>query len=88
MASVKPQVHSEFIYTSTGGNYHFGYNGQRKFVVKESQGQLVAPLILYTLHSGKFDSGFVNGELQPGFYSNLAAGDTIALMEFMIYFEK
>ena len=87
MVSIKPQVDSEFIYTSTGG-YHFGYNGQRKFVVKESRGQLVAPLILYTLHAGKFENGFVNNELQPDFYSNLAASDTVALMEFVIFFEK
>jgi hypothetical protein len=88
MVRMKPEVHTEFIHSSSGGNYSFGFTGRRKYVLKESHGKLVAPLILYTRHSGKFESGFVNNVLQRDFYSSLAAGDTLSLMEFQIHFEK
>jgi len=88
MVSMKPDVHAEFIHSSRGGNYSFGFTGRGKYVLKESHGKLVAPLILYTRHSEKFESGFVNNVLQRDFYSSLAAGDTLSLMEFHLHFEK
>jgi hypothetical protein len=88
MARVKPDVFSEYVYSSIAGNYIFAYSGRRKFVFQESGGQLVAPVILYNLHSKNFDGGFVNNTLQPDFYSILADGDTVALMEYQILYEK
>ena len=88
MCRVKPEVHSEFLYSSTGGNYRFGFTGRRKYVLQESDGRLVAPLILYNLHSKNFESGFVNNFLQPDFYSILTAGDTVTLREYQLLFEK
>jgi hypothetical protein len=76
------------VYSSIAGNYIFAYTGRRKFVFQEAGGQLVAPLILYNLHSKNFDGGFVNNTLQPDFYSTLAEGDTVALMEYQILYEK
>jgi len=88
MVRMKPEVHNEFIRSSKGGNYSFGFKGRRKYVLKESHGKLVAPLIFYTRHSEKFESGFVNNVLQSNFYSSLAEGDTLSLMEFQIHFQK
>ena len=88
MARVKPDVLSEYVYSSIAGNYIFAYSGRRKFVFQESGGQLVAPVILYNLHSKNFDGGFVNNTLQPDFYSILTEGDTVALMEYQILYEK
>ncbi|HEX6893494.1 MAG TPA: hypothetical protein VF141_22435 [Chryseolinea sp.] len=88
LVRLKPEVHTEFIQSSSGGNYSFGFTGRRKYVLKESYGKLIAPLILYTRHSEKFESGFVNNVLQRDFYSNLDPGDTLSVMEFQIHFEK
>jgi len=88
LVRVKPEVHSEFIYSSTRGDYYFGFWGQRKYVFNESHGQLVAPMILYIKHSVNYYSGFENNFLQPDFYSNLAVGDTVTLMESVILLEK
>lgn len=88
LVMMKPEVQHEFIQSSKGGNYTFGFTGRRKYVLKESHGKLVAPLILYTLHSGKFENGFVNSVLHDNFYSSLAAGDTLSLMEFQVFFEN
>lgn len=87
LSRTKPEVRSEFVNTSANG-YSFGFTGRQQYLLKESDGKLAAPLILYTAHAGKFDNGFVNNELQPDFYSNLAAGDTVSLREFMVYYEK
>lgn len=88
LATSKPEVESEFIFSSDRGYYSFGFIGRRKYVLSESNGQLVAPLILYTQHSTRYALGYVNDFLQPDFYSNLAVGDTVTLMEYTIHFEK
>lgn len=91
LSRVKPEVHSEFIYSSTGGNYYFGYRGKRKFVLRKGpDGKIVAPMIWYTRHSANMNrySGNLNNMLQSDFYRNLVAGDTLTLMEFNILFEK
>jgi hypothetical protein len=88
MSRQKPEVHSESLYSSTGGNYNFSFTGRSKYVLKESSGKLVAPLILYNLHSKNFVSGFVNNLLSADFYSILGTGDTIAIKEYQFLFEK
>jgi len=88
LAKVKPEVNSEYIYSSVGGNYNFGFSGRRKYVLQESQGKLVAPMIIYNRHSANFESWFVNSLLQTDFFSGIATGDTVALMEYQILFEK
>jgi hypothetical protein len=88
MVQMKPAIHNEFIQSSSGGNYNFGFRGRRKFVLRETLGKLVAPLIVYTRHSEKFESGFVNNLLQKDFYTSLVAGDTLSIMEFQVLFER
>ena len=88
MSSLKPRVLSEFPNSSTGGNYSFGFSGLQRYVFKESDGKLVAPLILYNLHAKNFSAGFVNNILKPDFYTNLTAGDTVALREYELIFEN
>ena len=88
LGKTKPEVISESIYSSVRGNYNFGYMGREKYVFTETQGQLIAPMILYSMHSGYFDTGFVNDLLQPDFYTKLATGDTVTIMEFKVLFEK
>lgn len=88
MSRLKPEVHSEFLQSSTGGNYNFSFTGRSKYILKESDGKLVAPLILYNLHARNFVSSFINNLLSAGFYSTLAAGDTVALKEYQLVFEK
>ncbi len=92
ISQVKPEIYSEYLYSSTRGDYYFGFVGKRKFVFTKSGQQLVAPIIQFTQHYGSVFNvttrGFVNNVLQPDFYTYLAIGDTVTLMESLIRYDK
>ena len=92
---VKPEIYSEYLTSSTRGDYYFGVSLKRKFVFTKSGQQLVAPIIQFGRHligpDGVYTGtyfGIANNVLQPDFYKNLAVGDTVTLVESLMRFEK
>lgn len=89
IAEIKPEVYSEYLISSTRGFYQFGYTGREKFILERSGGQLAAPFIFFTLHRQPQEYRLnVNNILQEDFYKNISAGDTIALKEYLVLYEK
>jgi len=85
----KPEVYSEFLVSSTRGDYQFGYITREKFILKKTVGQLVAPFILFTLHRNQLQYwGYVNNILQDDFYKKISAADTLTLKEYLILYKK
>jgi hypothetical protein len=86
---IKALIYSEFIVSSTRGDYLFGFNGSIKHVFMKNGGDVVAPVIMYYRHSpAQVESGYTNNVLQPAFYKNLASGDTIAIIESRVLYER
>lgn len=88
LGRVKPDVQSEFLYSSVMGHYYFGFIGRTKFVFQKSRGGLVAPFIQFTVRSGVHERGFLNNVTQPDFFRMLVEGDTITILESVILFKK
>ncbi len=90
LGQIKPEVFSEFINSSTGGFYLFGYRAKEKFIFTEVDGQIAAPLIQYSLYktNGLEHRSSTNNLLQPDFYKSLGSGDTVSIREAVILFQK
>lgn len=89
IGQVKPEVFSEYLISSTGGYYVFGYSYKPKFILNQSGSQLVAPVIQFAEHSTNTYFGKrVNNTLQSDFYKNLPVADTLTLREYLIIYEK
>lgn len=89
LAQIKPEVYSEYLISSTRGFYQFGYTGREKFILDRSTGKLAAPFIFFTLHRLQQEYRLnVNNNLQEDFYKNISVGDTIALKEYLVLYEK
>lgn len=86
---VKPEVFYEYLQSSVRGNYEFGYAFRNNFVLKETSGQLVAPVLLFNHHrlTGSF-FGFLNNDLQADFINWFANGDTVVLKQYQITYKK
>ena len=86
---VKPEVYSEYLVSSTRGDYIFGYTGKEKYVLQESNGQLVAPEILFMQHHLLvYYNGRANNILQNDFYKNIPTGDTVSIQGYLLLYEK
>lgn len=89
IGQVKPEVFSEYLISSMGGYYIFGYSYKPKFILIQSGSQLVAPFIQFAEHGmNTFFGKRVNNILQSDFYKSLPAGDTLTLHEYLIFYEK
>lgn len=89
MGLIKPEVYSEYIYSSTGGNYLFGYTAKEKFVFTEYEKQLSAPVILFKLRKdGVSQYDYTNNILPTNFYKTLQTGDTLSIWECSILYQK
>jgi hypothetical protein len=91
ISKFKPEIISEHLYSSTGGNYYFSYYGADNYVLhKTLSGQVTAPLIQYSLHQkDRYPLYFhINNVLDPEFYRNIPEGDTVSLMEGRIFLRK
>lgn len=89
IGQVKPEVFSEYLISSTGGYYVFGYSYKPKFILKQSGSQLVAPVIQFAEHNTNTYFGkWVNNSLQGDFYKSLLVGDTLTLRQYLIIYEK
>lgn len=89
ISQVKPEVYNEYLISSTGGNYQFGYTGREKFILDRYKGKLVAPFIIFTLHGPQqWYTLFVNNVLQGDFYRNILKGDTITIQEYLVLYDR
>jgi hypothetical protein len=88
LRQVKPEVFSEYISSSVQGFYAFGYTGKEKYVFKQKGERLTAPLVQFINHSNRYNNGYVNTPLKPDFYKHLSKGDTVALQEAEILYQK
>jgi hypothetical protein len=92
IGQLKPEVFSEKLVSSTGGNYLFNYMIRDKFVFRSFDEQLAAPVVGFGLHSRgdqyMSQSGRINNIVQPDFYESLVAGDTVTIQEFLIKYKK
>ena len=86
----KTEVASEWIRSSVRGDYIFGYLGKSKAVVDKSGDKLVLPFLFIRQRRGGFIRGayMENNLLQPDFYKNIMAGDTIVIMEAKVFYSK
>ena len=89
MQQIKPEVFTEYVYSSVQGYYLFGFTGREKFVLRGSGDKLMAPIIQFFRHSARFNSnGYVNNLLQPDFYKHITTGDTVTLQQGSILYQK
>lgn len=90
IGNIKPEVYTEYLISSVRGLYVFGYTAREKFVLKESHGQLVAPLIQFIQHRNdvQLNIGYVNNILLNDFYKMISTDDTVTIMEYQILYEK
>ena len=89
IGQVKPEVYSEYLISSTRGNYQFGYTAREKFIFHNSGGQLVAPFIIFMRHREQVEYwGYMNNILQNDFFKKLSTTDTLTLKEYLILYEK
>jgi hypothetical protein len=89
----KPELFSEYLVSSTRGEYIFGYSAREKFILNISGGLILAPLILYRFYpsgqnSGVYYNGYINNILQNDFYKNIEVDDTVTIQEYMVLYEK
>ena len=89
IGQVKPEVYSEYLISSTRGNYLFGYTGKEKYVLQESNGQLVAPEIIFIQHHlPGYYNGRANNIFQNDFYKSIPTGDTVSIQGYFLLYEK
>jgi hypothetical protein len=86
IGEVKPEVYSEYLISSTRGSYVFGYRAREKFVLLQSEGQILAPFIGFKQHIGGGPGipMYINNNLQTDFYKNIESGDTVTLKEYFL----
>lgn len=87
----KPEIFSEYLYSSTRGSYLFGFAAREKFVLKHNGAHLSAPIIMFTWYNpvaNSFFRAFINNTLESDFYRKLEEKDTVSLREYQLLFEK
>lgn len=87
----RPVISDEYILSSTGGFYQFGYVCRPKYVLTQaSNGKVAAPVVAFFQHKSNGDNYAVyfNGSLQQGFYEQIPSGDTVSLQEFQLIFNN
>jgi hypothetical protein len=87
---VKPEILYEYLESSVRGNYQFGYAFRPIFVLKETSGQFVAPIQLFSHYRGtyNFSLGFQNNDLQIDFTNWFENQDTVVLKQYQITYKK
>lgn len=91
LGKIKSDIAYEYIYSSTGGNYLFGYTGRQRSVLQKVGDQWGLPIINYSIHQDKTGysfNGWRNNVLQADFYKHIVAGDTVAIRESVILFDN
>jgi hypothetical protein len=91
LGSVKDEVFSESIRSSTAGHYLFNFTIRKKFVLRKENGKLTAPFILYLIRGEANDytaMGNLNNVPEAEFYMNLGEGEILTMMESQIVLEE
>jgi hypothetical protein len=91
IGQIKPDVLTEYLVSSTRGNYQFGYTAGFKYVLERKGEKIFAPLIQFLTHHDLLNqgsSGYVNNMLQEDFYKKLIVGDTVALRQYRVLYTK
>ena len=90
LGQFKPEIFLEYLVTSTGGRYLFGYKARTRYVFTQAKNKLSAPIIFYKHYRNSqfYEGGYINNILQKDFYKNLSPGDTVALQEMAIQYEN
>ena len=88
---VKPTIIDEYLLSSAGGHYYFGYVFTPKYVLTQaSNASLAAPVVAFFQHkaNGANYPDYFNGSLGPGFNQQIPVGDTVSLTECKIIFNN
>lgn len=90
ISQYKPPVYAEYLVSSTGGNYIFGYDSRKEYVLTSENGILKAPWILMIAH---YKAGYtlhysVSNTPDFNFYKSLNTGDTVVLQQYSINYKK
>jgi hypothetical protein len=90
VALYKPPVFREYLVTSTGGQYGFGYVTLKQFHMEKEEGGFKLPWITGVIHyaNGSTNSISVQNKIDVNFYKTLAAGDTVVIREYAVYYTK
>ena len=91
IGQIKPDVFTEYLVSSTRGNYQFGYTAGFKYILERKGEKMFSPLIQFITHHSltyQGNAGYVNNMLQEDFYTKLAVGDTVALREYDLLYER
>ena len=89
MGEIKSEVYSEYLLSSTGGFYLFGYRAKEKFVYTSSNDQLAAPLLQFTVHRNQdIQNYYINNFLQRDFFKSFLIGDTVTFRDYRILYTK
>jgi hypothetical protein len=86
----KPPVYSEYLISSTGGNYDFGYETRNEFVLTSEKGVLKATWIVMIANYGNRYTLIYLVQNKPdfNFYRSLTPADTVVLQEYSINYKK
>ena len=90
ISQYKLPIYAEYLVSSTGGNYIFGYDSRKEYVLTSENGILKAPWILMITH---YKAGYtlnysVSNKPDFNFYKSLNAGDTVVLQQYSINYKK
>jgi hypothetical protein len=90
ISQYKPAVYSEFIVSSTGGNYLFGYDTRYLFVLSPVNGTLKANWIIMTTRSANRNFNVYSIQNKPdfNFYRSMTATDTVLMQQYVINYTK
>ena len=90
ISQYKPPVYAEYLVSSTGGNYIFGYDSRKEFILTSENGILKAPWILMLTHykAGYSLNYWVSNKPDFNFYKSLNTGDTVVLQQYSINYKK
>jgi hypothetical protein len=86
----KPPVYSEYISSSTGGNYVFGYDTKYLFVLSPAKGIVKANWIIMTVRTpnNNFQVYSIQNKPDLNFYRSMAATDTVVLQQYVVSYTK
>lgn len=86
----KPPVFREYLVSSTAGLYGFGYTTLEQFHLDAEGMGFKVPWITGVIHyaNGSTNSLSVQNRINVNFYKTLAAGDTVIIREYAVYYKK
>jgi hypothetical protein len=94
IGSVKPDIFSEYLGSSTAGNFCFVYTGRQKFVFNGHPLAFYAPYIIFIVRTNTGtaptygETVRLNNNLAQDFYKHLGENESVSLMEYQLLFER